>query len=414
MILRGGRTFLVCVAALSAALAYGARVNVHTQESTGVLDQHPSIDYAGRPTTDRVAKLSLALAQGRRSLARDDRTGYLASVLDALDVAPESQLLVFSKTGVQRAHIGPTNPRALFFNESVVVGYIPGAPVIEFAAHDAQQGVVFYTLDQNAATPALIRQRGCLSCHVSASTEYVPGMIVRSNTVGDDGSVMPREASFDVDHRTPHVDLWGGWFVTTEGLPAPYSQRAHMGNITFSGGGVTSNQVFMDWLHGSPEARGYLSPSSDTAALLAFDHQGHAINLLTRLNWEARVAASGGRDPMSVAEVSDLTNELAEYLLFVNEAPLTVALTPQPAFARHLESRTPRARGGRSFGQLDLQRRLLRYPCSYLVYSEAFDGLPAGVKSAVYRRMIAMLLAAPDRSAVLEILRETKPDFPTS
>jgi len=363
------------------------------------------------------------MAQSGRSLARDARTGYLLPVLEALGVPRESQLLVFSKTGVQRSYTSPQHPRALFFDESVAVGYIPGAPTIEIAAHDPRQGVIFYTVDQAAAAPLFSRQMTCLSCHVSATTLNVPGMIVRSNTVGDDGNVMPQLGSSEVDHRTPHTDRWGGWFVTSEGSAAPYAQRAHTGNITFSGRGHTSNQVFVDWLNSSPETHGYLSASSDIVALLVFDHQMHAINLLTRLNWEARVTSSRGQSVVSDPTVAGLVNELADYLLFVGEAPPSVPLTPQPGFAEGLASKTPKDRLGRSFGELDLITRLLRYPCSYMVYSEAFDGLPPDVKRAVYEQMQDQLadnegrgertrVSAEDRRAVLEILRDTKPDFP--
>ena len=419
------RRVLVSAAALGLAFGPVASTSGRVQDArTGVLEEHPSIQYAIRPTTDRVAKLSQALTQGGRSLQRDARTGYLLPVLEALGVPVESQLLVFSKTGVQRAFTSPQHPRALFFDESVAVGYLPGAPVIELAAHDAQQGVVFYTLDQSAAAPVLTRRTSCLSCHVSASTLDVPGMIARSNTVGDDGNVMPQNASYPVNHRTPHPDRWGGWFVTSAGEPAPYAQRAHEGNITFSGRGNTSNQVFVDWLNSSPETRGYLSASSDIVALLVFDHQMHAINLLTRLNWESRVTSSNGHATDSDGTLRRLVNELADYLLFVGEVPPSVPLLPRPGFAERLEARTPKDHRGRSFGQLDLVNRLMRYPCSYMVYSEAFDGLSKVVKDAVYRRMLDVLSgndvrieyahrSADDRRAIIEILRETKADFPS-
>lgn len=415
---------LVSAAALGLAVASSAFTAGQTQEAWGgVLNEHPGIQYASRPTTDRVAKLNQALTQGARSLQRDSRTGYLLSILEALGVPVESQLLVFSKTGVQRAYTSPRNPRAIYFAESVVVGYVPGAPVVELAAHDRQQGVVFYTLDQAAVAPVFTRGTTCLTCHISASTLNVPGMIVRSNTVGDDGNVMPQLGRNDVNHQTTHPDRWGGWFVTSEGTAARYSQRAHAGNITFSGRGNTSSQVFVDWLDSSPETRGYLSSSSDIVALLAFDHQMHAINLLTRLNWESRVASSDGDASVSDGTVRRLVNELADYFLFVGEAPPSVPLTPRQGFAEHLESRTPKDRQGRSFGQLDAVNRLLRYPCSYMVYSEAFDGLSPAVKEAVYRRMLVILsgndtrsaytrLTPGDRRAILEILRDTKPDFP--
>jgi hypothetical protein len=116
----------------------------------GVLEEHPAIQYASRPLTDPVAKLNQSLAQSGRSFQRDERTGHLMAVLNALGVPVESQLLVFSKTGVQRAYTSPHNPRALYFNESVAVGYVPGAPLIEIASLDPQQAVIFYTVDQSA------------------------------------------------------------------------------------------------------------------------------------------------------------------------------------------------------------------------------------------------------------------------
>ena len=389
----------------------------------GVLDEHPRIAYRSRPTTDRVARLNQELSSGARSLRRDAQTGYLVSILSALGIPAESQLLVFSKTGVQRDYTSPRTPRAIFFDQSVVVAHVPGAPALELAAHDPQQGVVFYTLDQAAEPAQLRRQTGCLACHVSATTMEVPGMIVRSNTVDEGGNVMPQLGSYDVTHATPHPDRWGGWYVTSDPLAVPYAQRAHTGNITFSPNGSTSNQVFIDWLNSEPERRGYLSAQSDIVALLVFDHQMRAINLLTRLNWEARVAADGAGSVAVTGAVRDLANELADYLLFLTEQPPTVPLIAREGFADRLAARAPRDRLGRSFAQLDLETRLLRYPCSDMIYSPAFDGLPAAVKQAIYSRMIDVLsqpddrlstarVAAADRRAVLEILRDTKPDFP--
>lgn len=432
---------LASAVALGVAVAGGALASGQKPDAWGeVLDQHPSIQYATRPTTDRVGKLGQALAHGARTLQRDARSGYLLSALEALNVPAGSQVLVFSKTGVQAAYTSPQNPRALYFDESVAVGYVPGAPVLEFAAHDPQQGVVFYTIDQTAATPVLSRRTSCLACHVSATTLNVPGLIARSHTVGEDGTVLLQVGpTNDVNHTTPHTERWGGYFVTSEGAAAPYAQRGHLGNITFSERGNTTNGAFIDWLYGSPESRAYPLPTSDIVSLLMFDHQTHAINLMTRLNWESRVAsnlhsafsadqasalqASSVRANASDATVRGLANELAEYLLFTREAPLPVPLIPRPGFAEYLAARTPQDRRGRSFGQLDLENRLLRYPCSYLVYSEAFDGLAPALKDAVYHRMVELLsgvhapadyarVSADDRRAVLEILRATKPDFP--
>ncbi|MEW6323708.1 MAG: hypothetical protein AB1635_21765 [Acidobacteriota bacterium] len=418
---------------LGAALMWGGAAGVRGAGEAspvigGTLDEHPAIAYASRPTTDRVARLDQALGQRGATLERDARTGYLSAVLRALDIPVESQLLVFSKTGLQREHTSPKNPRALYFNEAVVVGYIPGASSLELAAHDPQQGVVFYTLDQTASgSRRFTRRTSCLTCHLSTSTLEVPGMIVRSHVVGDDGRVIPGLGSHAVDHRTPHTDRWGGWLVTGKAQTL-YAPLGNLGNITVTpdptlGSAIHSNHVLIEWLNRSPDTDRYPTSDSDLAALMAFDHQQHAINLLTRLGWTARIALSEGRALDSATDIRDQVFELADYLLFVDEAPLTVAVTPRAGFAEHLAARVPADGRGRSCGQLELRTRLLKYPCSYMIYSEAFDALPSPVKDAVYRRLVDILsgrvagqryahLTSPLREAILEILQETKADLP--
>ena len=395
------------------------------------IDEHPAIDYIARPSSDRVAVLNRALTSGQRSLSRDPRMGYLLSVLEALDVPLESQILVFSKTGVQRDLTGPANPRALYFSDRVVVGYIAGAPMLEIAAQDAQQGIQFYTVDQIAqANATFTRRTECLSCHISLSTLEVPGVIDRSNMVRSDGGVMPRLGSFTVNHQTPHTDRWGGWFVTADATAPAYIQLGNLGNTTVamhptSGPALFSNKVFTEWIDQPSEARRYPSELSDITSLMMFDHQMHAMNLLTRLNWEARVAAAAAPLDVRTAAMRSRVDELADYLLFVGEAPLALTVTPRPGLAERLAARTPHDRRGRSLGQFDLEQRLMRYPCSYMIYSPAFDGLPLAIKQAVYRRMHTILsgavrdsryahLSAVSRAAILDILRETKPDFAPS
>ena len=161
---------------------------------------------------DRVARIAETLPAA--PLKRDAQTGYLRALLERLNIPLESQLLVFSKTGVQHAFTGPHTPRALYFDESVVVGYVPSAPEIEIIAHDPVEGLAFYTLDQRAAAPAPVRQRSCLACHEGASTRDVPGLIVRSHTVSEDGNVLAEPltpSSHDVNHSTGHPERWGGW-----------------------------------------------------------------------------------------------------------------------------------------------------------------------------------------------------------
>jgi hypothetical protein len=369
----------------------------------GVLDEHPVIQYASRPTIDRMALLLRDMADGKTTLSPDAKTGYLAPVLNALGISVQTQVLVFSKTGVQAAFTGPQNPRALYFDDSVVVGYIPGAPILEIAAQDPQQGTQFYSIDQGMPKARVRRLTSCLSCHVANDTLGVPGFIARSHNVSDDGNVLSLADVHAVDQRTGHPDRWGGYYVTTEAL-AHYNQRAHAGNITFSKDGSFSNEVFVAWEAAPAETLRYPSASSDIVSLLVFDHQMRAANLMTRLNWEARIGS----------DTSALVRELAEYLLFVGEAPPQVDLLPLPGYAEAFAAKYPSDGHGRSLAQFDLKTRLMRYPCSYMIYTPAFDALPAPIRQAVYARMretIAKKFGAEDAAAVLGILSDTKADF---
>jgi hypothetical protein len=418
-----GLAVLALAAALSTSLAGQAPTTF-----PGTLDEHPAIRYSEGPAADRVARLNEELIAGRQALTADEKTGYLLSVLKALDIPAESQLLVFSKTGVQREHTGPSNPRALYYNGSTVVGYIPGAAALEVAAHDPAQGVMFYTVQQAAppGTARFSRRTTCLACHLSTATLEVPGFIDRSNMVGADGQVMPALGSFVVNHQTPHTERWGGWFVTGNAAAPPYGPLGHLGNITVtphptSGPVILSDRVLVEWLNRPLENDRYLTSQSDLAALMTFDHQSYGLNLMTRLNWEARIATAESRAVLSTPAVQERLQELAEYLLFVGEASMAFEVTPRPGFAEALAARAPKDAWGRSCADLDLKKRLLKYSCSYLVYSDAFAALPADVRHAVYRRMFAILgdaapryahLSIIDRLDIAEILRDTAPGLP--
>jgi hypothetical protein len=114
---------------------------------------------------------------------------------------------------------------------------------------------------------------------------------------------------------------------------------------------------------------------------------------------------------------------LVRYLLFANEAPLGEPVAGTSGFAEEFAARGPRDARGRSLRDFDLQRRIFKYPCSYLIYSEAFDAIPQPAKDYVYRRIFEVLtgreqgpefasLSAEDRQAILEILVATKPGLP--
>ncbi len=378
---------------------------------------HPSIRYQETAPRDAVAVLDERLKRGEAELTWEPGSGYLKSVLAALQVPVDSQLLVFSKTSFQASLINPSNPRALYFTDRVSVGWVRGGPVLEFIGQDPTQGSVFYTLEQNPdAKPRFSRDISCVQCHTWEATNDVPGMFLGSGFPSANGSLLYAPV-YSSDHRTPFDVRWGGWYVTgTHSLPR------HMGNALVTADATLDTMVTPKTLHvtsleGKFDMAGYPSPHSDIVALLVLEHEARMLNLITRAGWEARIGAAAGRP------IEEAIEELVDYLLFVDEQPLPGPVTGTSTFSRTFPASGPRDTRGRSLRELDLRTRLMRYPCSFLIYSEPFDALPADVKRAIYARMWTVLsggarepryaaLSAEDRTAVLEILRDTKPDLP--
>jgi hypothetical protein len=392
---------------------------------------HPAIEYSTRSLKDAVSELNRKIQAGKVRLNFDEEQGYLRSVLEALSIPIESQVVVFSKTSVQMLRINPHNPRALYYNDSVAVGWVRGGPFVELAAEDPKQGVIFFTLDQQPTEkPQFIRQDSCLNCHVSHSSLGVPGMLVRSVFPGPNGNPVRELGDYITDDRSPVEQRWGGWYVT-----GSTGSIRHMGNAIATDAvrpeSMSANQTLnLGSLKGKFDTDRYLSPYSDIVALMVFEHQMHLVNLFTRVGWEVRLAAYQERtdnvlSSHSALEVlrTDTARELVDYMLFIDEAPLADKIQGSSGFAEKFSAEGARDSKGRSLRQFDLQKRLMRYPFSYMIYSEAFDGMPDQAREAAYKRMWQILsgkeksrkyskLSLADRQAIVEILRETKKGLP--
>jgi hypothetical protein len=409
-----GRIFGIGSLAWIGAMAISAG---QVPPAPSAMRNHPAIRYQETPGQDAVAQLNERLRRGEVTLTFEPTRGYLRSVLGALEVPEDSQVLVFSKTSFQASRISPANPRALYFNDTVAVGWVRGGEVLEFIAQDPRQGAQFYTLEQRPdGAPQFVRNLSCVQCHTWEATSNVPGMFLSSIFSGPDGAMLYAPV-FSVDHRTPFDLRWGGWYVTGH-----HALTRHMGNATVAPGAhmdamVTPATLHTTSLEGRFDPNGYLSTHSDIVALMVLEHQARMLNLLTRAGWDARMRADAGRP------LDEIVNELVDYLLFVEEEPLRARVEGTSTFARTFARLGVRDERGRSLRDLDLETRLMRYPCSYLIYSAPFDALPDTVKRAVYARMWAILsgmvsgakyerLTDDDRTAVLEILRDTKTDLP--
>lgn len=401
---------------------------------------YPAIAYSTVPPRERIAALQAKLDRGELALEHADTGGYLRSVLKALEIDPASQLLVFSRTSVNVAHIRPETPRAIYFNDDAYVAWVPGSGMLEIATMDPNLGPVFFTLDQGAAArPRFDRLTvQCLRCHDSLTLTGggVPRFILGSGYIDTRGDLVSHEGWILTSPETQLKFRWGGWYVTGE-----HGDQPHLGNIIVKDPAtlqqLDSLRVYnLANLDDMIATELYPSNYSDIVALLVIEHQVHVQNLITRVNYDVRTALDrdqrrngldSGSNEGSVSDetnslIEDATEHLVKAMLFVGEAKLTSPIVGSNAFTEQFEARGPFDRDGRSLRQFDLHTRTFRYPLSYVVYSEAFDALPEIALNRIYRRFAELLgndgaddaverLQPEERAAILDILRATKPAF---
>ncbi len=396
------------------------------------------IRYSQTTPHNRVSQLQKAIDTGQIQLRFDQQWGYLRSVLDALHVPVDSQMLVYSKTSLQRHRIAPRSPRAVYFNDEVYIGYCQKGDVMELAAVDPLLGTVFYTLDQQPQKKPLFRRQwdSCLICHGSSAMQGYPGHLVRSVYSDTEGQPILSTASYRTDQTSPFKHRWGGWYVTGSS-----GKQWHMGNLIIqdkrrveqielsTGSNLKQLNNFFD-------VAAYPTPHSDIVALMVFEHQSEMHNRLTRANLQTRQAlyteAELRRElklpPNHVFESTRSRlraqgEPLVKYMFFAKETPLTEPIVGTSRFTHTFSLQGARDQKGRSLKDLDLKQRLFKYPCSYLIYSDAFDALPESMLDYIYSRMVEILsgkdsssefahLSAMDRRNILEILLATKRTIP--
>jgi len=133
--------------------------------------------------------------------------------------------------------------------------------------------------------------------------------------------------------------------------------------------------------------------------------------------------SNGAHSESTISRIKNACEPLVKYMLFANEAKLEGPIAGTSCFAKEFAATGPRDKEGRSLREFDLKTRMFKYPCSYLIYSDAFDGLPAEAKDYIYQRLWEILhtaepgtefasLAAADRQAITQILKDTKNGLP--
>ena len=165
-----------------------------------------------------------------------------------------------------------------------------GVAISRVLSVDPGHGVVFYALPTRLADmPRLTRVTSCLPCHYGPATQGVPGLLVGS--ISTDSAGHPTRGADIRTDRPPHAVAGplGGLVCPTRCSTRRLMRR----------------------------------PSSDRVALMTLEHQTQMINLLTRLEWETRMAKHEGLLGYGLAEhMQGRVDDVLRYMLFVNEAVL--------------------------------------------------------------------------------------------
>jgi hypothetical protein len=396
----------------------------------------PPVRYSTTTPNDAISRLQQRLASGELAFAGSDQR-VLRTLLDALGVPIESQLLVFTKTSLQRGRIRPEQPRALYFSESMYVGWVPGG-LIELAAIDPQLGPVFYSFAipraADRSSPLIQRDADCLRCHGGTFVRDIPGVFVRSVFPDANGDPLLRHGTLVVEDETPFAQRWGGWYVT-----GYHGAETHRGNARGRENGdqlvFEAEPARPDELSAYFETTNYLRPTSDVVALLVFEHQLTMQNALTRAGMTCRkmIAYQHGLQKAFNEPVTDepaydsvksvfasAVQDVVDRLLFRNAAPLPGGVVGDPAFQKTFAQEAPRSPTGRSLKDFQLRDRIFEHRCSYMIHSESFRALPDILKVRVLDRLRAALssrdpndryayLPADEKARIYEILLATLP-----
>lgn len=280
-------------------------------------DQPPH-HYWQRPLHDRFTRLKAEVEAGRIVLDGRGEKPFLLSLLQALDIPASSQMLVFSTTSLQLRLITPSNPRALFFNEDVYVGYIPGGR-IEVVSIDPALGGIYYIFDIPRGNGVFAAERSdrCMNCHAAEDTAGFPGLVIKSVIPGVRGGSLDSFRQGEAGHSVPFSQRFGGWYVTGAETFGPL-----LGNIVgqLSPAGLTKYSVApgteFDWAR-------YPTAASDVLPQLLHEHQIGFVNRAVAATYRTRALLERGPiDDAGRAQLDRTAREFTRYLLFADETPL--------------------------------------------------------------------------------------------
>ncbi|MEM6915932.1 MAG: hypothetical protein AAF491_05135, partial [Verrucomicrobiota bacterium] len=269
------------------------------------------------------------------------------------------------------------------------------------------------------------------------SNRNFPGLMVRSVYPEETGQPLFQAGTFHTRQDSPIEERWGGWYVT-----GSVDESSHLGNC-FASGSRTENEITvhpisdsaLSSLDGVISSEPYLhGGQSDMVALMMLEHQVGVHNALVEANLTTRTTLHRHVDmqrafgepvdaPLSDTNRRILENaaeRVLEQMLFVEEFPLPGGVEGSPEFQEAFQESAVKNEEGRSLKDFRLYERLMKYRCSYLIYSDAFDHLPNEIRTLILDRLHGILtkpseypefdyLSSSERERIYEILLQTLP-----
>ena len=372
------------------------------------------VKYTTSKDSNTITRLQAAIDEKKLTLPGSTAKQVLKALLDELKIPVSSQMLVFSKTSLQREFISPANPRAVYFNSDFYIGWVPGG-MIEVVACDDPTGMMFYSFDLNKPVKnrRFERNQECMTCHATQNTMGGPGLLVRSVFTEKDGQTVLSWGSSLTTPATPVSDRWGGWYVS-----GTHGQSRHAGNkwVTISESGRESynknhGQNVTD-LSEYFDTGKHLTDTSDILALMIMEHQIQVHNSMAaaKMGYQRRVylgrAINDGKyntnSPAARKMVKGYVDSILKSLTFADEIRLpedgiTGSKTYQNDFTEQGLSHD-----GHSLRELRLEKRLFKYRCSFMIHSKAFDQLPDEIRIPVLGKLHRLVTG-----------KEDLPGFPT-
>lgn len=427
-------------ACLLLAVVLSLPAALQAQELTG--EEYLQTGYNGTALDNPVAELAAKLEGGELQLEWREPRGYFDAFLEALEINPDSQVLVFSKTSLQYQKISWQKPRGVYFNDRTWIGFVQDSDIVEITTLDDKLGAVFYVFN-NTRNPGpgieRLNQR-CLVCHDSNGTMGggIPLLLARSGLYDHDGNQLQDLSGIgNTTDQTPFAERWGGWFVTGQ-----HGSQTHLGNIQLANAGELAQVQQhtlgnLDTLAGQNlfDTSPYIRDTSDLIALMVLEHQLTVLNQLMYVKFKAPAVLARAKmldaihaptwdalPERAQRTLKRMLDKLVLLLLMQDAIALEEPISGNAQFRAWFEAQGPRDAQGRSLRELDLDSRLFRYPLSYIAQSRDFAMLPAFARDYVWRELAAVLqgdkahaavagIPPEDLQATLEILRATQAEF---